>query len=283
MRDLGQIFSPSYFIPHPSDRTASSLVDGGPAMAGNLARKKVKKVRKMQSLSLFVITVLFLCTGTRADCCWDTTDATYACHRDWLSYDIVGGYKCRDGSSKVGLYCSKGWCNLAGCDCEGGCIEGDKIGESIGDVIGDAKDRIGDLIDKIGGRRLFSESQTLDDEPSSAKSIVGRCQDQIVTKYNTMELVEPEQILAYYNCLQTVPDGVLDEKDAVFQELSSLPNGSSLLKAIDSNGDGGIEPGEFDPGLETVPQSSGWSSGPNLFGAMVLLGFSAIIPYVVGR
>ena len=46
MRDLGQIFSPSYFIPHPSDRTASSLVDGGPAMAGNLARKKVKKANK---------------------------------------------------------------------------------------------------------------------------------------------------------------------------------------------------------------------------------------------
>jgi hypothetical protein len=281
MRDLGQIFSPSYFIPHPSDRTASSLVDGGPAMAGNLARKKVKKVRKMQSLSLFVITVLFLCTGTRAVCCWDSTDA-YACgfHLDGLTNEPFYGCTCRDGSQKVGLYCSKGWCNLAGCDCEGGCLGGDKIEESIGDVIGDW---IGDVKDKIGGRRLFSESQTLDDEPSSAKSIVGRCQDQIVTKYNTMELVEPEQILAYYNCLQTVPDGVLDEKDAVFQELSSLPNGSSLLKAIDSNGDGGIEPGEFDPGLETVPQSSGWSSGPNLFGAMVLLGFSAIIPYVVGR
>jgi hypothetical protein len=273
MRDLGQIFSPSYFIPHPSDRTASSLVDGGPAMAGNLARKKVKKVRKMQSLSLFVITVLFLCTGTRADCCWDFTDATLECHGEWPSGKYVCGYKCRDGSPRVGLYCSKGSCNLAGCDCKDGCIEGDVIGDSIGDVIGDV----------IGRRRLFSESQTLDDEPSSAKSIVGRCQDQIVTKYNTMELVEPEQILAYYNCLQTVPDGVLDEKDAVFQELSSLPNGSSLLKAIDSNGDGGIEPGEFDPGLETVPQSSGWSSGPNLFGAMVLLGFSAIIPYVVGR
>ena len=253
MRDLGQIFSPSYFIPHPSDRTASSLVDGGPAMAGNLARKKVKKVRKMQSLSLFVITILFLCTGTRAECCYVDPDAS----PDFSQPVHLTDEYCYDGKRRVGFYCGKGSCNIFGCNCDGGCLG--------------------------GRRRLFSESQTLDDEPSSAKSIVGRCQDQIVTKYNTMELVEPEQILAYYNCLQTVPDGVLDEKDAVFQELSSLPNGSSLLKAIDSNGDGGIEPGEFDPGLETVPQSSGWSSGPNLFGAMVLLGFSAIIPYVVGR
>jgi hypothetical protein len=271
MRDLGQIFSPSYFIPHPSDRTASSLVDGGPAMAGNLARKKVKKVRKMQSLSLFVITVLFLCTGTRAVCCWDTTD---------IPTDIP---YCKDGWPRVGSYCGKGSCNVFGCRCDGGCITGHYLEElTVFEEPSPYEDEEKSLGPTVG-RRLFSESQTLDDEPSSAKSIVGRCQDQIVTKYNTMELVEPEQILAYYNCLQTVPDGVLDEKDAVFQELSSLPNGSSLLKAIDSNGDGGIEPGEFDPGLETVPQSSGWSSGPNLFGAMVLLGFSAIIPYVVGR
>lgn len=34
---------------------------------------------------------------------------------------------CNDGKSHSGLYCGKGSCNIFGCNCDGGCIEGDII------------------------------------------------------------------------------------------------------------------------------------------------------------
>jgi len=91
--------------------------------------------------------------------------------------------------------------------------------------------------------------------------------------YNTTVFREQEQILAYYNCLQTVSDGILDTTVAVIQELQNIPNGAALLKAMDSDGNDGIEPGEFDSGLDSVSQSSGWSNVPSLFGMAVLSGF----------
>lgn len=202
--------------------------------------------------------ILSLCTGTRAECCLDRDVAKGICKNIPESGLIHCDWYCKDGTKRVGAYCSKGSCNIFGCNCDGGCIEGQSF------------------YSLNFKRRLFSESQTLDDEPSSSKSTVGRCQDQIVSMYNTTVFREQEQILAYYNCLQTVSDGILDTNDAVIQELQNSPNGTALLKSMDSNGNDGIEPGEFDSGLDSVSQSSGWSKVPSLFGMTVLSGFPLV-------
>ena len=141
-------------------------------------------------------------------------------------------YFCKDGNPRVGSYCSRGTCNMFGCNCDGGCIE------------------------RPGKRRLLSDSSE-----SSNKSTVAKCQEKVTSMYNTMALREKDQILAYYNCLDTVSDRILDENDAVIQELENTLNGTARLKAMDSNGNDGIEPSEFDSGLDdnVSPQSSGWS------------------------
>ena len=199
--------------------------------------------------------ILSLCTGTRAECCFIDEERKKCWGVDPDHYTCVTF--CRDGKPQEGHWCGKGDCNLFSCDCDGGCIKGDAF----------------DDLDVIKYPYRHPVSVPEDDE--SSKSTMARCQDQTVKMYNTTVLREQEQILAYYNCLQTVSDGILDTNDAVIQELQNSPNGRALLKAMDSNGNDGIEPGEFDSGLYSdVSQSSGWSNVPSLFEMAVLSGFA---------
>jgi hypothetical protein len=160
------------------------------------------------------------------------------------------GWFCKNGDRRNGKYCSIGTCNVFGCGCTA-CIEGDAFR-------------------RRSERRLLSDATadtSVQDEASN--SAIGRCQDRIVSMYNTTTLRDREQIQAYFDCLNTTPDGRLDANDTVIQELVSLPNGTSILDEMDSNGDGSINPIEFDPALVAeapAPRSSGRSMYPNPFG-----------------
>lgn len=184
------------------------------------------------------------------DCDSNMFDTSYCCLMGPLppwSY-FSREYYCNDLNPRVGSYCSKGTCNMFGCDCDGGCIE------------------------RPAKRRLLSE---MGSSSSSNKTTVAKCQEQVTALFNTTFLREKDQILAYYNCLQTVFDGILDKKDGVIQELETTLNGSSRLKAIDTNQDGGIQPSEFDSALDDTltTQSSGWVTGvpiTGLLGMMIL-------------
>ena len=165
---------------------------------------------------------------------------------DWDKFS--GQYYCNDLNPRVGRYCGRGECNMFGCNCDGGCIE------------------------RPAKRRLLSES---DASSSSNETTVAKCQEQVTTSFNTTLLREKDQILAYYNCLETVVDGILDEKDVVIQELETTLNGSSRLKAMDTNQDGGIQPSEFDSALDDTlsTQSSGWLTAVSItrvLGIMIL-------------
>ena len=135
---------------------------------------------------------------------------------------------CLDGTKRVGSYCGVGKCNMFGCDCDGGCR---------------------------GGKRRLMQAKTNISLPSVASSgssvsnLVGQCQDKMIDKYNTTSLQEPEQIRAYFDCLDTNSNGMLDGKDA------SMRNASidiSDLMSLDSDGDGSIDPSEFDTDLSAT-------------------------------
>ena len=160
---------------------------------------------------------------------------------------------CKNGDRRNGKYCSIGTCNVFGCGCTA-CIGGDAFR-------------------RRSERRHLSDATAVNADTSvqdeASNSVIGRCQDRIVSMYNTTTLRDREQIRAYFDCLDTSSDGRLDTNDTVIQELVSIPNGTSILDEMDSNGDGDIDPSEFDPALVAeapAPRSSGHSMYPNPFG-----------------
>jgi len=162
--------------------------------------------------------------------------------RDWKSF----GFKkfCLDGTERVGSYCGVGKCNVFGCDCDGGCVQ-------------------------PGGKRrlLQAEAATSPAAPDGASSdgpglsvsnLVGQCQEKMVDKYKTTSLQDPEQIKAYFDCLDTDGSGLLSLQDASVKNASLE---ASDLKGMDSDGNGGIDPVEFDSDLDASPSPLETTSG----------------------
>ena len=156
---------------------------------------------------------------------------------------------CLDGTERVGSYCGVGKCNVFGCDCDGGCIQ-------------------------PGGKRRLLQAEAAtspaaapdgasSDGPGlSVSNLVGQCQEKMVNKYKTTSLQDPEQIKAYFDCLDTDGSGLLSLQDASVKNASLE---ASDLKGMDSDGNGGIDPVEFDSDLDASPSpletTSGASSG----------------------
>lgn len=156
-------------------------------------------------------------------------------------------YFCNDMKERVGSYCSRGKCNLFGCDCDGGCIERSKKRRLM----------------QAGG-----ESGPLQFQGPSDP--IGACQEKMVEIFNTTNFRNKEQIQSYFDCLQTVKDGLLNFKDDSIVFLNETLSGIARLKRMDTDNNGNIEPSEFDKDLVISLQTS---SAPStiLHGKVILL------------
>ena len=160
-------------------------------------------------------------------------------------YDFLSETYCLDGTQRVGSYCGAGKCNMFGCDCDGGCK-------------------------KPGGKRKLMQAKadtspvaSPDDDSSdlpgsSGSNLVGQCQEKMVDKYKTTSLQDPEQIKAYFDCLDTDGNGLLNLDDATVKNASL---DASNLNGMDSDGNGGIDPGELDSDLDASPSPLETTSG----------------------
>lgn len=118
--------------------------------------KKFLKILNLSSLLFMAIFVTFP-LASNAECClkqlvrFTMSDKTLSCDEDFdgnvegsslgeilypnndIFLDKIGKGKCEiklcgDGKPVVeGIYCGKGPCNLFGCNCEGGCIQGNTL------------------------------------------------------------------------------------------------------------------------------------------------------------
>lgn len=185
-----------------------------------------------------------------ADCCWDSDGwAEERC--DPSVYGVMCGgveqpcctsFFCKDGSKRVGSYCSEGSCNSFGCACDGGCIQGKRrrLTEFVPDTI--------------------QPSTNTSDIPPNR---VAECQRLMASRFNTYSLTNPFQIREYFDCLSTNGDNVLDAQDSSYQHVQDLVGDKSLV-SMDTNGDGKIDATEFDPVLdadEVSPSSMGHLHG----------------------
>jgi hypothetical protein len=184
------------------------------------------------------------CGEKEGVCCTAKSDFYYGCVipgsggtygagscRMWESF--ANKMFCLDGTERVGSYCGVGKCNVFGCDCDGGCIQ-------------------------PGGKRRLLQAEAAtspaaapdgasSDGPGlSVSNLVGQCQEKMVDKYKTTSLQDPEQIKAYFDCLDTDGSGLLSLQDATVKNASLE---ASDLKGMDSDGNGGIDPVEFDSDL----------------------------------
>ncbi|XP_016952172.1 protein Diedel-like [Drosophila biarmipes] len=85
------------------------------------------------SLLLIGICCLGLVHQSSAVCCATKEEVTFKIARGTCK--DVGGYAigrdacqlliCADGLAQVGMFCGQGSCNVFGCNCDGGCLEGD--------------------------------------------------------------------------------------------------------------------------------------------------------------
>lgn len=141
--------------------------------------------------------------------------------------DFKSKYFCKDGNERIGSFCGQGTCNPLGCGC-GMCI----------------------------GYRKLLQTDAPSTPTNSSKNKIAECQDIMVKKYNATQLMDKQQIEDYFNCLETVQDGVLDAKDASIQQLDSVVGGADAFKQMDASGNGAIEPVEFDSQLSTQASSA---------------------------
>nr|XP_017008638.2 protein Diedel-like [Drosophila takahashii] len=85
------------------------------------------------SLLLIGIFCLALFNKSAAVCCLTKEEVTFKIARGECK--DAGGYGndpdnctiliCGDGLHNVGMFCGQGSCNIFGCNCDGGCLEGD--------------------------------------------------------------------------------------------------------------------------------------------------------------
>ena len=169
---------------------------------------------------------------------------------------------CLDGTIRVGSYCSVGKCNVFGCNCDGGCIQ-------------------------PGGKRRLMQAETNVSSPGSMTppgsgpfSLVGQCQEKMIKKYNTMSLRQPDQIRAYFECLDNDGSGTLDFMDMSIKN-SSID--ASVLASMDLNENGVINPSEFDDKLaSSTPLSSTVSGSSGLDGALLVFPVVLVLLSLVG-
>jgi len=92
----------------------------------------------------------------------------------------------------------------------------------------------------------------------------------MVEKYDTHNLTTPDQVRAYFDCLDSNENGVLDSGDASFQILEDLRGDGSTM---DDSGDDIIQPGELDPMLST----EGWVAASASGGGLGMAVFSGLL------
>ncbi|KAH8363275.1 hypothetical protein KR084_007715 [Drosophila pseudotakahashii] len=85
------------------------------------------------SLLLIGICCLALVKDSTSECCTSSEEVTFRLDRGDCE-DVRGSGNnplnckitiCADGFDRVGTYCGQGSCNIFGCNCDGGCLEGD--------------------------------------------------------------------------------------------------------------------------------------------------------------
>lgn len=161
-------------------------------------------------------------------------------------------YFCNNGQARVGSYCGVGSCNAFGCNCDGGCIEGSrrKLSATANSTKGMGNARQGE-----GG-------------------IVGTCQQSMIGKYKTYSLTSLDQIRDYFACLDADENNLLDSSDPAGVYIKTLTNGTERLASMDSNGDGVIDPSEFDSSLSTAPTQSGSPKPANCLQLVLIVSLS---------
>lgn len=99
-----------------------------------------------------------------------------------------------------------------------------------------------------------------------AQKTMKDCARQVQDQFNITSFVTPEQIQAYFDCFDVDFSGGLD--------LAELENGTdAALQQMDANGDGTVDPGEFDSKLSVQVSSSSVTTAPFLAAiAAVLVG-----------
>lgn len=147
-------------------------------------------------------------------------------------------YYCNDLQPRVGSYCSRGSCNFLGCACDGGCIE------------------------RPRKRKLLQGVENIASEARNETNVVGRCQEKVVSLFKTTSLRTKEQVQAYFDCLDSNMDGVLNAFDASVQFLNQLSKQYSNdvfigLASMDVDQSESIEPLEFDPLLKEPTAAAG--------------------------
>ncbi|XP_044251652.1 LOW QUALITY PROTEIN: protein Diedel-like [Drosophila takahashii] len=85
------------------------------------------------SFLLIGICCLAFVKESTAECCTSKEEVTFRLDRGDCE-DVRGSETipstakitiCADGVAQVGTYCGRGSCNIFGCNCDGGCLEGD--------------------------------------------------------------------------------------------------------------------------------------------------------------
>ncbi|XP_041675270.1 protein Diedel-like [Drosophila eugracilis] len=89
---------------------------------------------KSSAVTLLLIGICFLALVNKSNavCCVTKEELTYKMSKGECK--DVGGYGnnpqrctvliCADGMAQVGMFCGRSSCNLFGCSCDGGCLEG---------------------------------------------------------------------------------------------------------------------------------------------------------------
>jgi hypothetical protein len=137
--------------------------------------------------------------------------------------EFLDCYYCRDLNPRVGSYCGKGSCNPFGCSCKGGCIQGGKR--------------------RMLGNPNSTEAYVPEDLSDNA---IATCQRTMVEKYNSTSLVSEDQIMSYFECLDSSGDGALYPNELGIESRGVL---NQTVSSVDGNNDGYISMAEFDPQL----------------------------------
>lgn len=158
------------------------------------------------------------------------SSATQPVNEAFCPYEFFSGVYCNNLEGRVGSYCSRGECNMFGCNCDGGCIE--------------------------RSRRKLSEV-TGNTTRSEEGGVVGKCQQAMIDKFNTYSLTG-SQIREYFDCLDSNTNNRLDADDEAHKYVLNLTGGSERLAAMDGDGNGVIDASEFDSDIsDGVPMDTG--------------------------
>ncbi len=206
----------------------------------------------------------------RADCCMAATFGFLCYPQGTCAYENLNGNTFSKPRTPVYVQFGESTCNAAGCGCDCTELRKDQAAqltcESVGYISTDNVPTCGKIIIDGPRTRLLRTS----DPASVASDAVAECQNHMVEKYDTHSLTTPDQVRAYFDCLDSNENGVLDSGDASFQILEDLRGDGS---SMDDSGDDIIQPGELDPMLST----EGWVAASASGGGRGMAVFSGLL------